>query len=128
MFYNFKVGLEVINTNGNTTNNYIDFRAAGIYRLGEERGITRARAFTGDTLVKSTAGYISTAFLSRTGSGGGSAALKVYDVFDNTGIFMARVDIGADDIKGINLNSTFSEALFIEITGTGTITATITSE
>ena len=126
--YNFKVGLEVLNTNGNTNNNYIDFRAAGIYRLGEERGITRARAFTSDTLVKSTAGYVSTAFLSRTGSGGGSAALKLYDGVDNTGIFMARIDIGADDVKGINLNSTFGEALFIELSGTGTITATITSE
>jgi hypothetical protein len=126
--YNFKVAVEVINKNGNTANNGIDLYALGVYRLGEERGETISRVFGVDTLIKSSAGYIANAYLSRTGSGGGNANLLIYDGTDNTGFLMARIDIGADDVKGISVNSTFSDGLFIEITGTGTRNATISYE
>lgn len=126
--YNFKVGCEVVNKNGNTTDNTIDVYAIGVYRLGEERGETISRVFTVDTLIKSSSGYVENVYLSRTGSGGGSAALIVYDGIDNTGIPMARIDIGSDDIKGISVDSTFSDGLFIEITGSGTKSATISYE
>jgi len=123
--YNFNVGLEVVNSNGNTTNNGIEFRASGIYRLGEERGVTISRGFTADTLIKTGSGYCSNAYLSRTGSQGGSGSLIVYDGVDNTGTVMARVDIGGDAARGIPLNSTFTDGLFIEISGSGTNTVTI---
>jgi hypothetical protein len=123
--YNFKVATEVKNKNGNTTDNSISLYALGVYRLGEERGETVSRVFTANTLIKESSGYIANAYLSRTGSGGGNANLIVYDGIDNTGIVMARIDIGADDVKGISVNSTFSVGLYIEITGTGTKNATI---
>ena len=126
--YNFKVAVEVINKNGNVTDNGIDVYALGVYRLGEERGETISRVFAANTLIKSSAGYISNAYLSRTGSGGGNANLLIYDGVDNTGFLMGRIDIGADDVKGIQINSTFSEGLFIEVTGTGTRNATISYE
>ena len=126
--YNFKTAVEVINKNGNTANNGIDLYALGVYRLGEERGETISRVFAADTLIKSSAGYIANAYLSRTGSGGGNANLLVYDGIDNTGELMARIDIGADDVKGISIDSTFSTGLYIEITGTGTRNATISYE
>jgi hypothetical protein len=126
--YNFKVAVEVINKNGNVTDNGIDVYALGVYRLGEERGETISRVFGANTLIKSSAGYISNAYLSRTGSGGGNANLLIYDGVDNTGFLMGRIDIGADDVKGIQINSTFSEGLYIEITGTGTRNATISYE
>jgi hypothetical protein len=126
--YNFKVSTEVKNKNGNTTNNTVNLYALGVYRLGEERGETVSRAFTSNTLIKESSGYIANAYLSRTGSGGGNANLIIYDGVDNTGIVMARIDIGADDVKGINVNSTFSVGLYIEITGTGTKNATISYE
>jgi hypothetical protein len=126
--YNFKVAVEVINKNGNTNDNGIDLYALGVYRLGEERGETISRVFTTDTLIKSSAGYIANAYLSRTGSGGGNANLLIYDGIDNTGFLIARIDIGADDVKGISVNSTFSDGLYIEITGTGTKSATISYE
>lgn len=123
--YNFNVALEVVNSNGNTTNNGIEFRAAGCYRLGEERGVLIPRAFTGDTLIKTGSGYVSKVSLSRTGSTGGSGALSVYDGVDNTGILIGQVDVGGDDVKGITLDGTFSDGLFIELSGTGTNTATV---
>jgi hypothetical protein len=123
--YNFKVGAEVVNKNGNTTNNGIDVYALGTYRLGEERGETISRVFSANTTIKAGAGYVANAYLSRTGSGGGSASLSVYDGIDNTGTLMARIDIGADDVKGIGVNSTFSEGLYVEVSGTGTKSATI---
>lgn len=126
--YNFKVAVEVINKNGNTNNNGVDLYALGAYRLGEERGEPISRVFNADTLIKSSAGYVKNAYLSRTGSGGGSANLVVYDGLDATGVVMARVDIGADDFKGLAVDSTFSEGLYIEINGTGTINATISYE
>lgn len=126
--YNLKVGVEVKNKNANTTNNGIDVYALGTYRLGEERGEPISRVFDADTLIKSSAGYVKNAYLSRTGSGGGSANLIVYDGVDNTGAIMTRVDIGADDFKGLAVDSTFSEGLYIEISGTGTINATISYE
>jgi hypothetical protein len=126
--YNFKVAVEVINKNGNTNNNGIDLYALGAYRLGEERGEPISRVFTTDTLIKESAGYIKNAYLSRTGSGGGSANLLVYDGVDATGALMARIDIGADDFKGLAVDSTFSDGLYIEMNGTGTINSTISYE
>jgi hypothetical protein len=123
--YNFPVALRIRNINGSTTDRSFASRAAGAYRLGEERGETISRVFNTDTLIKTGAGYISNAYLSRTGSGGGAATLICYDGVDATGTPMARVDIGADDLKGISVNSTFSEGLYITVTGTGTVNATI---
>lgn len=126
--YHFNVAVEVVNKNGNTTNNGIDVYALGTYRLGEERGETISRVFNSDTIIKSGAGYCANAYLSRTGSGGGDATLLIYDGTDNTGFLMGRVDIGSDDVKGMPLNSTFSDGLYIEMSGTGTINATISYE
>lgn len=126
--YDFKVACEVKNTDGNTTNNGINFRALGTYRLGEERGETISRSFTANTLIKTGAGYCEHAYLSRTGSGGGAAALFVYDGIDNTGVLMKRIDVGADDYKGGSVKATFSEGLYIEMTGTGTKSADLSFE
>lgn len=123
--YDFKVSCEVINTDGNTTNNGINFRALGVYRLGEERGELISRVFTSDTLIKTGAGYCEHASLSRNGSTGGAGSLTVYDGTDNTGIAMAQIDVGGDDLKGLNVKSTFSDGLFIEISGSGTNSGTI---
>jgi len=126
--YNFPVALRIRNINGNTTNRSFGSRAAGAYRLGEERGELISRALTVDTLLKTGAGYIGKASLSRTGSAGGSGNAFVYDGVDNTGILIGRIDVGGDDVKGITLDGTFSNGLFIEISGTGTNTLNINFE
>jgi len=126
--YDFNIACEVINTDGNTTNNGINFRALGVYRLGEERGETISRAFTADTLIKTGAGYCEHAYLSRTGSGGGSASLRVYDGTDATGVLMKRIDVGADDYKGGAVKATFSVGLYITLSGSGTVTGDLAYE
>lgn len=82
-----------------------------------------SRAFTANTLIKTGAGYCEHAYLSRTGSVGGNADLKVYDGTDNTGILIKHIDVGSDDYKGGAVKSTFSDGLYIEMSGTGTITS-----
>jgi len=123
--YNFPVVVRIRNKNGSIVARSIGCRAAGTYRLGEERGEVISRVFSANTLIKTGAGYCSHAFLSRTGSAGGSATLFVYDGIDATGFLMARIDIGADDLKGIEVSSTFSNGLYIKMTGSGTTNATI---
>jgi hypothetical protein len=126
--YNFNVGFSIENTNGNTADNLLDFRAGGVYRLGEPKGDPIGRAFTTNTVVKNGTGFISSASLSRTGSSGGAGTLKIYDGIDNTGFLIGRVDVGGDDLKGINIGGTFTTGLYIEISGSGTNTANLTFE
>jgi hypothetical protein len=128
--YHFNVGVEIENINGNTTNNGLEAYALVIYRLGEERGelISRTLEGTASKLWKEGAGYIEHAYLSRTGSGGGAAFLKVYDGIDNTGELMKRIDVGADDYKGGAIKSTYSIGLYTEQIGTGTITSDLSFE
>jgi len=131
--YHFPVALRVRNINGNTASRTIGSRAAGTYRLGEERGETISRAFTTasgnfTSLVKTGAGYIAHASLSRTGSSGGNGTLEIFDGVDDTGILILRIDVGGDDIKGHAVNATFSNGLFIRLTGSGTKTANISFE
>jgi len=123
--YNFPVALRIRNKNGSIINRSIGSRAAGTYRLGEERGEVISRVFSANTLIKTGAGYCSHAFLSRTGSAGGNGTLFVYDGIDATGALMCRIDVGADDLKGININSTFSVGLYITMSGSGTINSTM---
>lgn len=127
--YDFKAGLEVKNINGNTTNNGINFRAHGCYRLGEERGEVVPYTFgTGSHLLKAGAGFVAQASLSRTGSGGGAAAALIYDSVDATGRLIGRIDVGADDVKPITMGGSFSDGLFAVVSGTGTITLNISFE
>lgn len=126
--YNFPVALRIRNINGNTINRSFGSRAAGAYRLGEERGELIARALTANTLLKTGAGYVGKASLSRTGSSGGSGTASIYDGINNTGVLIGRVDVGGDDVKGITLDGTFSNGLYIEIAGTGTNTLNINFE
>lgn len=126
--YHFNVGAEVENINGNTTNNGLEMYAMVIYRLGEERGELISRAFTANTLIKTGAGYCEHAYLSRTGSGGGSSFMKIYDGTDITGKLMKRIDVGSNDYKGGSIKSTYSIGLFIEFSGSGTITGDISFE
>lgn len=126
--YHFPVVLRIRNINGSTNDRSIGSRAAGIYRLGEERGELISRAFTADTLVKTGAGYIGKASLSRTGSSGGSGTAQVYDGIDATGILIGRIDVGGDDVKGISIDGTYSRGIYITIAGSGTNTLTINFE
>jgi hypothetical protein len=126
--YDFPVAVRIRNINGNTTDRKVATRASGAYRLGEERGELISRAFTVDTLIKSGAGYIGTAALSRTGSSGGSGTAELYDGVDATGELMGRIDVGGDDVKGIALNGTYSIGLYIALSGTGTNTLNINFE
>jgi hypothetical protein len=126
--YNFNVGFSIENINGNTADNLLDFRAGGVYRLGEPKGDPIGRAFTSNTLVKNGTGYISQASISRTGSSGGSGYLEVFDGLDNTGILMARIDVGGDDFRQITIGGTFTTGLYIQITGSGTNTANLSFE
>lgn len=124
--YDFHASCEVKNTDGNTTNNCIDFRALGIFRLGGEREELISRAFTADTLVKSGAGYVGEVSLSRNGSAGGAGKLEVFDGTDATGDLMRVIDVGGDKIEPSLINGSTSFGLFIRITGSGTNTANIT--
>lgn len=126
--YNFPVALRIRNINGNTTNRSFGSRAAGAYRLGEERGELLSRAVTVDTLFKTGAGYVGKASLSRTGSSGGSGNAMIYDGIDATGVLIGRIDVGGDDVKGITLDGTFSNGLFVTIAGSGTNTVTLNFE
>jgi len=126
--YDFPVGFEVLNVNGNTTDHNFDTRAGGIYRLGEERGETTPVTFTGSALIKGGAGYITAASLSRTGSSGGSGSLELYDGLDATGRLIARVDVGGDDIKPVPISGSFYTGLYGVITGSGTNTANVSYE
>lgn len=126
--YDFPVACRIRNINGNTTNRSVASRALGTYRLGEERGELIPRAFTANTLIKTGAGYIGKASLSRTGSAGGAGTALIYDGVDATGVLMGRIDVGGDDIKGVTLDGTFSDGLYIDISGSGTNTLTINFE
>jgi hypothetical protein len=126
--YNFPVALRIRNINGNTTNRSFGSRAAGAYRLGEERGELISRAITADTLIKVGAGYVGKASLSRTGSAGGSGNAIIYDGVDATGTVIGRIDVGGDDVKGITLDGTYSNGLYATISGSGTNTLTINFE
>jgi hypothetical protein len=126
--YHFNVGVEIENINGNTTNNTVDVYAVGIYRLGDESGETISRAFTVDTIVKEGAGFLASISLSRNGSAGGAGRLDFFDGTSNAGIFMGRIDIGGDGFQDKMVKSTFTNGLFIEITGSGTNVATVTFE
>jgi hypothetical protein len=126
--YDFPVAMRIRNINGNINNRSVATRALGTYRLGEERGELIPRTFTVTTLVKTGSGYIGKASLSRTGSVGGSGTVIIYDGVDATGIPMGRLDVGGDDVKSIPLEGTYSDGLFIDITGTGTNTVTINFE
>lgn len=127
--YNFPVALRIRNINGNTTNRSFGSRAAGAYRLGEERGELIARALTVSTLLKTGAGYVGSAYLSRTGGGGGNSGIAIiYDGINATGIPIGRIDVSTDDVKGVTLNGTFSNGLYVDIIGSGTNTLTINFE
>jgi hypothetical protein len=126
--YDFPVAIRIRNINGNTSERKVATRALGTYRLGEERGELIPRAFTADTLIKTGAGYVGKASLSRTGSSGGSGTALIYDGIDATGIVIGRIDVGGDDVKGITLDGTYSDGLYITISGTGTNTLTINFE
>jgi len=126
--YNFPVSLRIRNINGNTNNRSFGSRAAGAYRLGEERGELISRALTGNTLIKTGAGYVGKAALSRTGSAGGAGSAEIFDGTNNQGILIARIDVGGDDVKGITLDGTFSDGLFVQIQGSGQNTLTINFE
>ena len=126
--YNFPVSLRIRNINGNTNNRQLKARAAGTYRLGEERGELIARAITANTLIKTGAGYVGKASLSRTGSSGGSGTAIIYDGIDATGIVIGRIDVGGDDVKGVVLDGTYSNGLYVTISGSGTNTLTINFE
>lgn len=126
--YNFPVALRIRNINGNINNRSFGSRAAGAYRLGEERGELISRALTVNTLLKTGAGYVGKASLSRTGSAGGSGFANIYDGTSNQGILIGRIDVGGDDVKGITLDGTFSNGLYVEITGSGQTTLNINFE
>jgi hypothetical protein len=126
--YNFKVGFSVENINGNTTDNKLEFRAGGVYRLGEPTGDPIGRAFTSNTLVKTGTGFINNASLSRTGSSGGAGSLNIYDGLDNTGTLMGHIDVGGDDFRQLTIKGTFTTGLYIEISGSGTNTANVSFE
>jgi hypothetical protein len=127
--YNFPVALRIRNINGNTNNNSFGSRAAGAYRLGEERGELISRALTASTLLKTGAGYVGKASLSRTGGGGGNSGIAIiYDGVDATGIPIGRIDVSTDDVKGVTLDGTFSNGLYVDIIGAGTNTLTINFE
>jgi hypothetical protein len=126
--YDFPVAMRIRNINGNTNDRSVATRACGAYRLGEERGELIPRTFTTNTLIKTGSGYVGKASLSRTGSSGGSGTVFIYDGIDNTGILIGRLDVGGDDVKGINLEGTYSTGLYVEIIGTGTNTLTMNFE
>ena len=126
--YHFPAAFRIRNVNGSTNAVSVGTRAMGIYRLGEERAEVITRAVTSDVLMKTGAGYVQNVYLSRNGSGGGAGKLEVFDGIDNTGVSMAVIDIGGDGGRGIPTKGTFSIGLYIELTGSGTNTATITFE
>ena len=59
---------------------------------------------------------------------GGAGTASIYDGINNTGVLIGRVDVGGDDVKGITLDGTFSNGLYVEIAGTGTNTLNINFE
>jgi len=126
--YDFPVALRIRNINGNTTDRKVATRALGTYRLGEERGELIPRGIQASQLIKTGAGYIGKVTLSRTGSAGGSGFTEIYDGIDATGVLMGRVDVGGDDAKSITLDGTYSDGLYIEVSGTGTNTVTFNFE
>jgi hypothetical protein len=84
-----------------------------------------SRVFSEDVLIKQTNGYISSVCLCRTGSKGGNSELKLYDGLDNTGAIISKVVIGGEGGQTLILNSVFLDGLYLEISGTGNYSATI---
>lgn len=127
--YNFKLALNNENTNGNTANNFIQSRALAIYRIGEERGATISRTFgTGVTVVKAGAGYVESVTLARSGGGSSGSSLTIYDSTTASGDELGVIKISKDETYTLNINSTFTNGLTIEVSATGSTDATVVWE
>ena len=127
--YNFKLALNNENINGNTDDNFIQSRALAIYRIGEERGATISRTFpTGVTVVKAGAGYVESVTLARSGGGSSGSSLTIYDSTTASGDELGVIKISKDETYTLNINSTFTNGLTIEVSATGATDATVVWE
>lgn len=124
----FPAGMSNENINGNTTDVSLKLRAAAIYTLGKGRGAERPNFISGTTagqLIKTGAGHLGRIVLARSGGGGGSATVSIYDGLSAVNQ-VGKIDISKDDTIPIEYDFTFNIGLFIVITGAGTLGTTIT--
>jgi hypothetical protein len=127
--YNFKLALNNENINGNTANNSIQSRALAIYRIGEERGATISRTFpTGVTVIKAGAGFVESVTLARSGGGSSGSSISIYDNTAASGTELGNIKISKDETFTLNINSTFTNGLTIDVSATGDTVATVVWE
>jgi hypothetical protein len=123
----FPTGMKNQNINGSTTDVSIKFRAAAIYTLGKGFGAARPVFYTGtgNNVVKDGSGRLSRVIFARSGGGGGSATILIYDGITAVNQ-IGRIDISKDDTISITYDVILNNGLYIEVAGAGTLGTTIT--
>jgi hypothetical protein len=126
----FPAGFSNENINGSTTNVQINLRAAAIFTIG--KGFSLPRAFfiagsTAGTLIKTGPGRLERIIFARNGSAGGNGSISIYDdVAAIGGSQIGQIEVGGDGTEAISYDVTINNGLFVVITGTGTLSTTIT--
>lgn len=125
------VNLPVAIINRNSSNCvdqfFVNSRANAIYTLG--KGESVARAFftnaTGTSLIKTGPGKLERVILTREAGGGAAAQIDLYDATSATNQ-IAKVITVADETTEVEFDLNFNDGLFVDVTGGGTISATVT--
>ena len=124
----FPVGMSNTNYNGSTTDVSLKVRAAAIYTLGKGKGSDRPIFISGTTagqLIKTGPGHLGRVVFARSGGGGGSAVISIYDGLSAVNQ-VAQIVTSKDDTEPTEFDFTFNIGLFVVITGVGTLSTTIT--
>jgi hypothetical protein len=124
----FPVGFSNENINGSTTDVQINLRAAAIFTIGKGFGLPRPFFIAGSTagtLVKTGPGKLERVIFARNGSGGGKGTISIYDSLAATNQ-IGQIEVGGDGTSEIVYDVTINTGLFVAISGTGTLSTTIT--
>jgi hypothetical protein len=126
----FPAGFSNVNIGGSTTDVQINLRAAAIFTIG--KGFSLPRAFfiagsTAGTLIKTGPGRLERIIFARNGSAGGNGSISIYDDISAVGASqIGQIEVGGDGTEPITYDVTINNGLFVVITGTGTLSTTIT--
>jgi hypothetical protein len=114
---NLPVTISNVNTGGCLTQYRVKCRANAIYTLGKGESVARAAFISGTTggqIIKTGPGKLERIVLAKSG-GGGVATVEIGQILAT-----------ADETAEIEYDVNFNNGLFVVISGSGTISTTIT--